>query len=224
MSSTISARSDNSTKWWSLKSPNSAKDQTFREKQQSAKQSTSGMSLNHLASAMGFKAKKHPSLAIQEPPALFPARPAISAPLSPAYDAPAARAIASPPATRPPSKSASSTRSRVDSFGPKTPVDGQRDSASHRQSLLTLSDIDPFAVRAIASPLDGSRLSAYSNSSVAEYSTKGEPPINRGSYASSSSRSNYHENSPLNSGTFIPEPPPLLLKCVIFTILFSSSD
>ncbi len=46
---------------------------------------------------------------------------------------------------RPPSKSISSSRTRVDSIEPRTPVDLPRD----RHSLLTLSDPDPFAGRPV---------------------------------------------------------------------------
>ncbi|THV07628.1 hypothetical protein K435DRAFT_848044 [Dendrothele bispora CBS 962.96] len=67
-----------------------------------------------------FKKQKQPALTIQDPPTLP------SSPSSPCYP------------NRPPSKSVSSA---ADSIEPKTPNDTQ----SRRQSLLTLSDSDPFA-------------------------------------------------------------------------------
>jgi hypothetical protein len=73
-------------------------------------------------------------------------------------------------ANRPPSKSVSSTQSRVDSIGPKTPSDVRES----RQSLLTLSDHDPFAGRGITlvtsqqSAIGSNRLSVHSNSSLPE--------------------------------------------------------
>ena len=73
-------------------------------------------------------------------------------------------------ANRPPSKSVSSTVSRVDSIGPKTPSDVRES----RQSLLTLSDHDPFAGRGITvvtshqSAIGSNRLSIHSNNSLPE--------------------------------------------------------
>jgi hypothetical protein len=75
-----------------------------------------------------------------------------------------------PYANRPPSKSVSSTASRVDSIGPKTPSDVRES----RQSLLTLSDHDPFAGRGITvvtshqSAVGSNRLSIHSNNSLPE--------------------------------------------------------
>lgn len=75
-----------------------------------------------------------------------------------------------PYANRPPSKSVSSTVSRVDSIGPKTPNDVRES----RQSLLTLSDHDPFAGRGITvvtshqSTIGSNRLSIHSNNSLPE--------------------------------------------------------
>ncbi|KAL1748982.1 hypothetical protein HDZ31DRAFT_28642 [Schizophyllum fasciatum] len=139
-----------------------------------------GNKFNTLASALGLKsAKRPPALAIEQPP------PALQSPLSP-----------KPPrkyANRPPSKSVSSTRSRTDSIEPRTPPDLYQDPVGKRQSLLTLSDLDPFAARTIVhphSPSDPNRLSAYSNSSVPEYVSKkleARAPTHRSSYASSSS-------------------------------------
>ncbi|KAF8167676.1 hypothetical protein B0H34DRAFT_792372 [Crassisporium funariophilum] len=144
---------------------------------------------NSFASAFGLKSKKHPSLAIQDPPS--PAYPTINTP-PPTSPPPSAKLTSN----RPTSKAASSTRSRVDSIEPRTPVDYQRDK---RHSLLTLSDTDPFAGRPVVTvpvphlPSDHSHLSAYLNPSVTEFHQKVEQsPFNRVSYASSSSLSNNH--------------------------------
>ncbi|KAL0951506.1 hypothetical protein HGRIS_008191 [Hohenbuehelia grisea] len=138
---------------------------------------------NTFASALGLKSKKqHPTLTIQEPPS--PIR-TVTAPSSvtdahfPSYS------------NRPPSKSVSSIRSPVDSLEPTTPTDGQQHHIPGRQSLLTLSDLDPFAAHGIVvSPTssDPSRLSALSNSSADYHWKKGHPPMpTRSSYGSISS-------------------------------------
>lgn len=186
--------------WWSL-SPKStnpvARDlrrgYSTEKHSQHSPAKHSGLTFNTFASAMGFKSKKHPSLAIQDPPLQ-------SQTITPPVDGPYGQYTA-----RPISKSASSTRSRVDSLEPRTPVDPQRDL---RPSLLTLSDVDPFAVRAISAPhtpSDPNRLSAYSNSSIPEFVSKdAESSLmsNRVSYTSSSSHSNQHgSESPHSSAT-----------------------
>ncbi|KIY69151.1 hypothetical protein CYLTODRAFT_489163 [Cylindrobasidium torrendii FP15055 ss-10] len=134
---------------------------------------SSGKSSHGKLSFFGFKSKKHPSLAIQDPPG-------------------AAREDNERKyANRPPSKSVSSTRSQAESSEPRTPVspDVQRD--YRHNSLLTLSDNDPFAAHAQVviprSPIvaEPNRLSVYSNSST-EYSKRAE--TNRVSYASTSSQ------------------------------------
>ncbi|KAF9527709.1 hypothetical protein CPB83DRAFT_907317 [Crepidotus variabilis] len=176
--------------WWSLSKQPSGRDlhQKFTqvdEKQAkrtpNAVKSPSGF--KSLASAIGLKSKKHPhpSLAIQKPPSpLIPSLHHVF-PASPSSDIYSAGP-------------ASSTRSRVDSIEPPTPVDSHRDK---RNSLLTIAD-DPFAGRSpmIALPMapppaDPSRLSAYSNPPVNEFlHGKVDPPtFNRVSYASTSSNS-----------------------------------
>lgn len=150
--------------WWSLSRSPSTKDlRQGYDKQQSK----SSGKFTSFASAIGLKSKKHtPSLAIQEPPPPVP--PVVKIHTS----------------TRPPS-----TRTRVDSFEPRTPVDLKR------QSLLTLSDADPFAGRSVIPvPSDPNRLSAYSNPSVTDFLHKkpDTPTFNRVSYASSSSNSHVH--------------------------------
>ncbi|KAI5836527.1 hypothetical protein K523DRAFT_225557 [Schizophyllum commune Tattone D] len=166
--------------WWPSK-PN-AKDPARRPtpEKRDSQSKVPGNKFNTLASALGLKStKRPPALAIEQPP------PALQSPLSPR-----------PPkkyANRPPSKSVSSTRSRTDSIEPRTPPDLYQDPVGKRQSLLTLSDLDPFAARGIAtphSPSDPNRLSAYSNTSVPEYVSKkleARGPTHRSSYASSSS-------------------------------------
>ncbi|KAJ7596626.1 hypothetical protein C8J56DRAFT_816458 [Mycena floridula] len=182
--SAVSTRSNDSSnhRWWAIKpSATSRETSPYREK------SNNGLTLNTLASAIGLKSKKHPTMVIQEP--RIPVQTFLSSPIQPT------RPTSTSSTGRPSSKSVSSTRSRGDSVGPRTPVDTQKDGLARRQSLLTLSDIDPFAARSIAlPPLDPNRLSAYSNSSVTDFSSnKGDPPaFNRGSYGSSSSNSNYY--------------------------------
>ncbi|KAF8665410.1 hypothetical protein AX16_000429 [Volvariella volvacea WC 439] len=197
MSSTLSPRNESSSRtWWSLSpkssSSHTSKDvtKTFPEKPTPAK-SPSSLKLNSFASAIGLKSKKHPTLTIQDPV------PFIQSPAKPtSYN-------------RPPSKSVSSVRSQGDSIGPRTPTDGQRDPPNSRHSLLTLSDTDPFAPRAIVTPAsyassDPNRLSAYSSNS--DYGSKKNEvsSANRGSYASTSSAS--HNFSSINGEVF-PLPP-----------------
>ncbi|KAF9040477.1 hypothetical protein BDZ89DRAFT_1060555 [Hymenopellis radicata] len=155
------------------------------EKSSRSSVKSSNGKFNTLASAMGFKSKKHPSLAIQDPPPM-PTRTVVSTVVSEdrrGYT------------NRPASKSVSSTRSQAESPGPRTPVDGPRD--MRHQSLLTLSDADPFAANGISvphSPVDPGRLSVYSNSSMVEYSKRTDAAVNRGSYASTSSYSQGHSD------------------------------
>jgi len=202
--------------WWSLpKSPSGrdlrqdySQEKRMRRPPQTVK--TSGLNFNSFASAIGFKSKKHhPSLAIQEPPS--PLGVPLSNPSSPLSDI-----------SRAPSKTASSTRSRVDSIEPRTPVDGVK-----RGSLLTLSDTDPFAGRPIISPhipTDPNRLSAYSNPSVTELlPNKNDTRItDRVSYASSTS--NNYGTEITTVGVMIPskgalEVKRLHTKFVLFFIL-----
>ncbi|KAF9566090.1 hypothetical protein CPC08DRAFT_127739 [Agrocybe pediades] len=168
-----------SKSWWPMNRSSSAKDL----RQQYLADKPKGK-FNSFTSAIGFKSKKasQPSLTIQDPPLPMQNVPPLY-PASPSSDS-----------TRPTS---SSTRSRVDSLEPRTPQDYHR---PRRQSLLTLSDTDPFAGRPVIVapvpnlPLDPNRLSAYSNSSVSDLTQrKGDNPgFNRVSYASSSSNSNHH--------------------------------
>ncbi|KAG6832554.1 hypothetical protein H0H92_000183 [Tricholoma furcatifolium] len=184
MSSTYPADSP-SRAWWSMspkQQPQSLQHQFSGEK------SARSSGLNSIAVALGLKSKKHTLLTIQDP--VHSSRPSVPA-------------IVTKTGNRPPSKSVSSMRSRVDSIGPHTPKELPVD---NRHSLLTISDTDPFAVHTISSPThtpyDPKRLSAHSNSSNPDYVTKNtEPVLNRSSsYASTSSQSNAHggELSPLS--------------------------
>ncbi|RDB29190.1 hypothetical protein Hypma_015770 [Hypsizygus marmoreus] len=197
MASAFPSDSPSLRTWWSLapKHPHISTQDLRRPYSEKASRSSKPSGLKSIASAMGFKSKKHPTLAIQDP--VFPP----SRPAHPTLDTNFV--------TRPPSKSVSSTRSRVDSLEPRTPLDDQR---VGRHSLLTLSDIDPFAVRGVVSaphtPSDLNRLSAHSNSSIPDFFSKNPDShkYNRISYASSSSNSNPHgpEPSPLSQSTHFP--------------------
>jgi hypothetical protein len=125
---------------------------------------------NSFASAIGLKPKKH----------------------SPSRDpSPSVVTVQ----TRPPSKSVSSTQTGVDSIEPRTPIDLHRDK---HQSLLTLSDTDPFAGRPVIAipvpnlPSDFNHLSAHSNPSVTDFVQKKPDTFNRVSYVSSSSTTHSH--------------------------------
>ena len=193
MSSALSSRQDAPSRtWWSLSKPT---EKDLRQTYPSDKppKSSSGFSF---ASVIGFKSKKHPpSLTIQHPHLQGP--PALSPSLTVDTPDPPTKFL-----NRLPSKSVSSTRSRDDSIAPKTPTDIQRDG---RQSLLTLSDLDPFAGRTMVSLgsthtiSDPNHLSVYSNPSVSEFVQKHMnatqmPKQDRVSYASSSSNSQYLSN------------------------------
>ncbi|PBL00522.1 hypothetical protein ARMGADRAFT_383093 [Armillaria gallica] len=178
MSSAISRHDQASRSWWSSKQakyPAQSKDipQDFTPGSSTSSTKSSISKFNSLTSV--FKSKKHPSLAIQDPP-LPPSRPVLSA-VSPS-DLGRSKSQ-NVQYTRPPSKSVSSTLSQAESSEPRTPVDSNRE--MHHQSLLTLSDTDPFASH--------------------EYSKRSDAGIKRGSYASSSSQSNYYGDSPSFSPT-----------------------
>ncbi|KAJ3750674.1 hypothetical protein DFH05DRAFT_1518820 [Lentinula detonsa] len=211
MSSAIPSRSDSSRSWWSLSSKGSPREPSSYPSEKSGRTSSSkrndSTKFTLTSPFASLKVKKHPSLAIQDPPP-----PSFSHHPEPLYSP-----ESSPKYTnRPPSKSVSSTRSRVDSIEPRTPLDGPRDPTSNRHSLLTLSDIDPFrsAIAAPHSAIDPNRLSAYSGSSVVpEYITKkfDDVPVaaSRISYASSSSRSFSPDDASLSptSSLYIAEKP-----------------
>ncbi|KAG6821406.1 hypothetical protein H0H93_014203 [Arthromyces matolae] len=171
MSSTYPSDSPSSRAWWSLSPKQSAPHGLHR---QLSEKSTRSNGLNSLAAAFGLKTKKH-SIPIQDHPNPT-SRPSVPA-------------IITKTVNRPPSKSVSSMRSQADSPGPPTPRDPQRD--DQRQSLLTISDIDPFAARVISSaphtPSDTNRLSDISNPSASDIISKQpEQALSRVSYTSSS--------------------------------------
>ncbi|KAG6879853.1 hypothetical protein C0992_010522 [Termitomyces sp. T32_za158] len=171
--------------WWSLGSKHSSQ----HDLQQMPHKPARYNGFNTIAVALGLKSKKHPVLAIQDP-GYSPSCPAMPT-------------IAAKTSNRPPSKSVSSMQSPIDSPGPCTPQDSQRD---NRQSLLTFSENDSFAVAhtissAPQSPSATNRLAIFSSSSDPDVISKNtEPILNRVSYASSSSQSNAHGNdlSPLS--------------------------
>jgi hypothetical protein len=160
--------------WWTLPAKTS---QHFSDE----KSQKSGIKLNALASAMGFKSKKpHPApLTIHEP--LYPtARTVASSRLIPPPTSPSGRRPVTAPG-RPPSNSVSSSHSRVDSLEPRTPEDP---APVRRNSLLTLSDADPFAAHVVALHSPSSDINRLSKSSA-----QSNESTHRISYASSSSRS-----------------------------------
>jgi len=153
--------------WWSLsKSPRKDLEKNHQQRPKS-----SG-TFHSFVSAIGFKSKKHTPSHEHEP-----VPPVVTI------------------QTRPPSKSVSSTQTKVDSLEPRTPVDPHR---NKHQSLLTLSDIDPFAGRPVIAvsvpnlPSDPNRLSANSNPYVTDFMQKKPNTFNRVSYASSYSIAHGH--------------------------------
>jgi hypothetical protein len=190
MATTFPSRPEGPSRtWWSLSSklPNVANGRPYSADKSSRQglPKSSGLNFKAIASAIGLK-KKHPSLAIQSPPP------------PPVQITTSADGWAKHP-SRPPSKSVLSVRSQVDSPGSRKPLAGRRDT---RQSLLTLSDVDPFASGEVSARYtsDPSRLSVHSNSSIAEVGSKYKGPsrLNRISYTSSSSHSNIHHGSELS--------------------------
>lgn len=132
---------------------------------------------NQIVEAIGFKPKKHPTLAIQDPPPLvtFPTRPS-SGPLS----------------------AASSHADLLEQLVSKD----QPHEASSRYSLYTLSDADPFAPSGVVTNVSPgqARLSAYSTTSDASSTIPPVPELPafyRGSYASSSTSYSHELSSPV---------------------------
>ena len=143
--------------WWFSKSVSSklAKDANGSLSEKPPKPSN-GAKFNSLASALGFKAKKQlPALAIQDRPPPLPVFP----PTQPVKQR-LARQPTNRYANRPPSNSVSSTvRSSIEL---RTPSDTPKDPLPFRQSLLSLSDPDPFASQGMSPPLSGSKPSLKS--------------------------------------------------------------
>ncbi|KAF8641176.1 hypothetical protein AX17_000811 [Amanita inopinata Kibby_2008] len=160
MSSHLSPKSEPSKPWWPRASK--AHNGSDAKNASNADKPPAKLSLNSFASAFGLKSKKQSAMAIQDPP------PSLIGPASITQDviSPTAKYV-----NRPSSKSLSSAQSPVDSIEPRTPRDGH---PLARQSLLTLSDHDPFAGRGITlvhSPhpaVESNRLSIYSNNSLPE--------------------------------------------------------
>ena len=127
---------------------------------------------------------------------------------------------------RPPAKSVSTVRSSEYDYDaasephsePRTPSDHPRDRSSYQHSVMTFSELDPFASAGIVVqhlPQDPNRLSVYSDSSVLDPQHKRPdmPTHNRGSYGSSSSNShgNYSDVqalSPLSVASSFGRSPP----------------
>ncbi|KAI0778339.1 hypothetical protein BD413DRAFT_608962 [Trametes elegans] len=189
------------------------------------------LKFNSLASAIGLKSKKLPALTIQDPP-------------SPESSALHYHDRHSRPGTgtsttstsdhhvpfftnRPPAKSVSTVRSSEYDFDaasdphtisePRTPSDHPRDRMSYQTSVMTFSEIDPFASGGIVVqhlPQDPNRLSAYSDSSMLDpnHQKRGDLPHNRRSYGSSSSHSHGNSSdgqalSPLSVSSYARSPP-----------------
>ncbi|KAI0964071.1 hypothetical protein AcW1_000976 [Taiwanofungus camphoratus] len=170
------------------------------------KDSTTGIRFKTLGSAIGFKSRKPPSLAIQDPP-IPPAR----TPVSTAHQITSARETDQPPSpfynSRPPAKSVSTVRSSEGDEAsdlhtlsePRTPSDHPRDRMSYQTSVLTLSEVDPFAAGGVIiqqTTHDSNRISAYSDSSLLDPHSKVNDMVfnNRISYGSSSSNSHGHSS------------------------------
>ncbi|KAI0361450.1 hypothetical protein OH77DRAFT_429106 [Trametes cingulata] len=191
------------------------------------------LKFNTLASAIGLRSKKVPALTIQDPPS--PVGSAVPYNPPPPHSRPGTGN--STPSTsdrspfysnRPPAKSVSSTvRSSEYDYDaasdphtvsePRTPSDHPRDRMSYQTSVMTFSEIDPFASGGIVVqhlPQDPNRLSVYSDSSVLDphHQKKGDLPQSRRSYGSSSSNSHGNSSegyalSPLSASSLGRSPP-----------------
>lgn len=166
--------------------------------------------LNTFVNAIGKRTKK-PTLTIQDPPPSIMTTPSIRSAASSYGHSTPSTAATSPEysqtpffTNRPPAKSVSSTvrsyefdeRSDPHTISePRTPSDHPRDRRSYQNSVLTLSDPDPFAAGSVILPRfmqDPNRLSVYSDSSMLDpHGVKRMDPMqsNRMSYGSSSSNS-----------------------------------
>ncbi|RXW19172.1 hypothetical protein EST38_g6679 [Candolleomyces aberdarensis] len=195
----MAAAFDSSSRsWWSMARSQSGPVTGYSPEKPKSK--SKSKTLNTL---FGLKSKKNPAVAIQDPP--LPIQPVPPEHIPQSF------------ANRPPSKSVSSVISRADSFGPRTPSDFQPlDRNPGRQSLLTLSDVDPFAssrsigtVSSPYQPTDPTRLSAYSNTSSNDHIHRKNVDLasqQRTSYASSSSQSQNHVNGPESPLPLSPPP------------------
>ncbi|TFK94398.1 hypothetical protein K466DRAFT_509596 [Polyporus arcularius HHB13444] len=185
------------------------------------------LKFNTLASAIGLKSKKLPALTIQDPPPPLPsprAHPNSRPTSGNSSNAHSPAAVERTPffTNRPPAKSISTVRSSEYDYDaasePRTPSDHPRDRSSYQHSVMTFSEMDPFASGGIVVqhlPQDPNRLSVYSDSSMLDPQQKrlDTPPHNRGSYGSSSSNShgNYPDVqalSPLSAASSFGRSPP----------------
>nr|VWO97114.1 SH3 domain-containing protein [Ganoderma boninense] len=179
---------------------------------------------NTLASAIGFRSKKLPALTIQDPPS--PRSP--SHPYTNSRPGSGTSASSSPAVVdrtpfftnRPPAKSVSTIRSSEYDYDaasdphsePRTPSDHPRDRLSYQHSVMTFTEMDPFASGGIivqALRQDPNRLSVYSDSSMLDPQQKRPdipPPMtHRVSYGSCSSNSHGNHSdvlSPLSATSF----------------------
>jgi hypothetical protein len=183
------------TWWFSSKMSRPPKDihRSYAQRQPSLP--SVNFKFNTFASVLGLKPKKHPGLAIQEPPPL-------TAQQVQPHDI---KPLSSTP-KRPPSNSVSTLRS---SSEPRTPSDVHRSTPRCRQSILTLSDSDPFAsqgIRLSVVPLDFSQSNHLSNLQSPEFSTKADSlaSFDRASYISHSPTDSWWNNT-FASTTSLPE-------------------
>lgn len=160
--------------------------------------STSSKKLTSIASAIGLKSKRQ-ELAIQDPPGPLRAHhahpPAI-------VTAPIREQQRPVKLGRPPARSVSSVATEAE---PRTPSDLDRGRSSY-QSVMTLSETDPFAASVISvpsTPQDPGRLSAYSDKSNWDPRFK-KLAQERMSYASGSSVTSYTTGESSGSGTKSP--------------------
>ncbi|KAI0375153.1 hypothetical protein BV20DRAFT_933430 [Pilatotrama ljubarskyi] len=196
------------------------------------KDGIASLKFNTLASAIGLRSKKVPALTIQDPPSPV----ASAVPYSAASHSRPGTGNSTPStadrnpfySNRPPAKSVSSTvRSSEYDYDaasdphtvsePRTPSDHPRDRMSYQTSVMTFSEIDPFAAGGIVVqhlPQDPNRLSVYSDSSVLDphHHKKGDLPQSRRSYGSSSSNSHGNSSegnalSPLSASSSRRSPP-----------------
>lgn len=176
-----------------------------------------------VASAMGKRSRK-PTLTIQDPPS---PRPFVTSPSSASSFSPPNTATTSPAQSpfftnRPPAKSVSTVTSyefdqRSDPYTisePRTPSDHPRDRMSYQNSVLTMSDPDPFAAGGIVvagAPQDPNRLSVWSDSSLLDPHVKRRESLimKRMSYGSSSSNSHGNAADAHSSRT---QPPPAIQR------------
>jgi hypothetical protein len=166
------------TWWFSPKPVNASKSGKLQRRSlpERSQKPSSGPRLS-LAAVLGLKSKKHPSLAIEDPPVTaYAVQPSVQLPSVIHLQ------IRQPNTNRPPSKSVSSTlRSSLEL---RTPSDNLR--LPFGQSLLSLSDPDPFASQGIVpttkldqkpSLTDSPTLQPVSKRSLAPPSSESHSPV-----------------------------------------------